>query len=56
MIETVVADLVIRFPAMFCITLHDAIYTTPDHLCLVEEAFHRAFDMTGFSMTLKVAV
>lgn len=55
-IETVAADLVTRYPSMFLITLHDAIYSTPENLPAVEQAFHRAFDQTGFSMTLKVAV
>lgn len=53
-IETVAADLVTRFPEMFLITLHDAIYTTEQHLPQVVEAFHRAFDQTGFPMTLKI--
>jgi hypothetical protein len=53
-IETVAADLVTRFPRMFLITLHDAIYTTDEHLRKVEEAFRRAFDQTGFPMSLKI--
>jgi hypothetical protein len=53
-IETVAADLVTRFPKMFLITLHDAIYTTDEHLRKVEEAFQRAFDQTGFPMSLKI--
>ncbi len=53
-IETVAADLVTRFPRMFCVTLHDAIYTTDEHLGQVEQAFRRAFDKTGFRMQFKV--
>lgn len=53
-IETVAADLVTRFPRMFLITLHDAIYTTDEHLGQVEKAFQRAFDQTGFPMALKI--
>ena len=53
-IETVAADLVTRFPNMFCLTLHDAIYTTAGYLPKVEQAFRRAFDQTGFPMTVKV--
>lgn len=53
-IETVAADLVTRCPRMFCLTLHDAIYTTDKHLCKVEQAFRRAFDQTGFRMQFKV--
>lgn len=55
-IETVCADLVARYPGMFLITLHDAIYSTPENLPTIEQAFHRAFDVTGYSMTLKTAV
>ena len=53
-IETVAADLVTRFPSTFFLTLHDAIYTTDEHLCKVEQAFRRAFDQTGFPMQFKV--
>lgn len=53
-IETVAADLTSRFPDVFFITLHDAIYTTPEHLLKVEDAFRLEFDRTGFPMKLKV--
>ena len=53
-IETVAAEFVTRHPYMFCLTLHDAIYTTASNLPKVEQAFHRAFDQTGFPMRLKV--
>ncbi len=52
-IETVAADLVARFPGVFFLTLHDAIYATAEHLHRVEQAFHRAFDQTGFAMSLE---
>ena len=53
-IETVAADLLARHPQTFFLTLHDAIYTTAEHLPKVEQAFHRAFDQTNFPMTFKV--
>lgn len=52
-IETVAADLMVRNPEMFCITLHDAIYTTPANVRLVEQAFERGFAATGFRMSMK---
>ncbi len=53
-IETVAADLVTRFPRMFLISLHDAIYATVGNVPKVEQAFRRAFDSTGFQMQFKV--
>jgi hypothetical protein len=53
-IETVAADLVDRFPRLFCITLHDAVYTTEEHVHHVEDAFRRAFDQIGFAIALKI--
>ena len=54
-IETVrAADLVTRLPNTFCISLHDAIYTTAGNVPKVEQAFRRAFEQTGFPMTIKV--
>ena len=52
-IETVAADLVTRFPGVFFLTLHDAIYSTAQHLPKIKEAFDRAFELTGFPMQLK---
>ena len=52
-IETVAADLVTRFPGVFFLTLHDAIYSTAEHLPKIKEAFDRAFELTGFPMQLK---
>lgn len=52
-IETVAADLLTRHPRMFVLTLHDAIFTTPRDIPRVVAAFDRAFQMTGFPMTLK---
>lgn len=52
-IETVAADLVARFPGVFFLTLHDAIYATAEHLPKVEQAFDRVFRQTGFTMALK---
>lgn len=54
-IETVAADLLTRNPRMFCLTLHDAIYTTAENLANVEEAFQRAFEQTGFAMSFKTS-
>ena len=55
-IGVVAADLVTRFPEMCVLTLHDAIYTTADHLPKVEQAFQRGFEQMGFRMKLKVEV
>lgn len=55
-IETVAADLVTRYPGVFFITLHDAIFTTVGHLPKVEQAFQRAFAESGFPMTLKIKI
>lgn len=52
-IETVCADLVEKYPDMFLITIHDSILSTPDNVPRIEAAFHRAFEDTGFTMTLK---
>ncbi|HEY4258641.1 MAG TPA: hypothetical protein VGM98_00715 [Schlesneria sp.] len=54
-IETVADDLVTRFPGVFFLTLHDAVYTTATHVCKVEQAFRRAFKKTGFQMQFKVS-
>jgi hypothetical protein len=54
-IETVAADLVLRHPKMFLLTLHDAIFTTERNIPIVVNAFHAAFDRIGFPMSLKVA-
>ncbi len=55
-IETVAADLVARHPDVFFITLHDAIFTTAEHLPKVERAFLRGFAATDFRMSYKFAV
>lgn len=52
-IDTVAADLVTRYPGVFFITLHDAIFSTAEHLPKVVQAFQRAFAESGFPMTLK---
>ena len=52
-IETVAAHLLIRHPDLFVLTLHDAIFTAPGGIPLVLREFERAFDETGFPMTLK---
>jgi hypothetical protein len=54
-VETVCADLVRRYPGMFLITLHDCILSTPKNVPRIEQAFHDAFEKTGFPMKLKVA-
>ncbi|MCX7418874.1 MAG: hypothetical protein NT013_04975 [Planctomycetia bacterium] len=53
-IGRVVTDLVSRFPGMFILTLHDAIYVAEENLTRVEQAFDRAFEQTGFRMSWKV--
>ncbi len=53
-IEVVCADLVARFPEMFMITLHDAVYVRPGDVHRVEQAFEREFDRVGCRMRLKV--
>ncbi|MFM9961852.1 MAG: hypothetical protein ACKV2Q_11575 [Planctomycetaceae bacterium] len=54
-IETVAADLLARHPRMFVISLHDALFTTAEHLPKVEQAFRRAFEETNFSMSFKTS-
>ena len=54
-IETVAADLVVRKPQVFLLTLHDALFTTSSGIPFVVEAFERAFSRTGYPMSLKVA-
>lgn len=53
-IETVAADLLTRFAGMFVLTLHDAIFTTPDGIPSVIASFESAFSENGFPMKLKV--
>lgn len=55
-IETVAADLLTRHPRMFCLTLHDEIHTTAEHLPKVEQAFRRAFEESNFSMFFKTTL
>ena len=55
-IETIAADLLTRHPRMFCLTLHDAIFTTAEHLPKVEQAFRRAFEQTDFAMAFKTSL
>jgi hypothetical protein len=54
-IETVAAALTTQYPDTFFLTLHDAIYTTSNHIPKVEQAFKNAFTQIGFQMTLKTA-
>ena len=54
-IETVAADLVVRHPEVFVLTLHDAIFTTARGIPVVVGAFEAAFERNGFPMSLKVA-
>ena len=54
-IETVAADLLTRYPRMFVISLHDALFTTAEHLPKVEQAFRQAFEETNFSMSFKTS-
>ena len=54
-IETVAAELVVRNPEVFVLTLHDAIFTTASGIPIVVGAFEAAFDQIGYRMALKVA-
>ena len=54
-IETVAADLVVRHPQVFVLTLHDEIFTTARGIPPVVGAFEAAFNRIGYPMRLKVA-
>lgn len=54
-VETVAANLIARYPRIFVLTLHDAIFTTASGIPVVVSAFEAAFHQIGYSMTLKVA-
>ena len=54
-IETVAADLVVRHPDLFVLSLHDALFTTASGIPVVVGAFEAAFDQIGYRMDLKVA-
>jgi hypothetical protein len=54
-IETVAADLVVSHPDLFIITVHDAVFTVPEGVSVVQQAFERAFAKIDFRMTLKVS-
>ena len=53
-IHTVAADLAVRRPGMFFLTLHDSIFATEQDIPFVVEAFETAFKRYEFSMSLKV--
>ena len=53
-IHTVAADLAVRRPEMFILTLHDSIFATARDIPFVVEAFEDAFKRNCFSMTLKL--
>jgi hypothetical protein len=53
-IETVAAELTARYPELPILTLHDAIFTTPDGIPSVIASFESAFSENGFPMNLKV--
>lgn len=53
-IHTVAADLVVRRPEMFILTLHDSVFVTERDIPCVVDAFEAAFKRNGFSMTLKL--
>lgn len=53
-IETVCADLIKRYPDMFILTLHDAIFTTEPNIATVTDGFERAFKQMNFPMSLKI--
>ena len=55
-IETVAADLVRSYPDAFLLTLHDAIFTTEEHIPIVASAFENAFRQIDYPMSLEVSV
>lgn len=52
-IGTVAADLSVRRPEMFILTLHDSIFATSQDIPVVRDAFEAAFNRNGFNMSLK---
>jgi len=52
-IGIVAADLSVRWPQMFMLTLHDSIFATGQDIPFVVEAFEAAFHRNGYSMSLK---
>ena len=52
-IGTVAADLAVRRPEMFILTLHDSIFATARDVPFLRDAFEAAFKRNGFSMSLK---
>lgn len=52
-IHTVAADLAVRRPEMFILTLHDSIFATELDIPAVRDAFEDAFKRNGFNMSLK---
>lgn len=54
-IETVAADLVTRYPGMFAISLHDAIFSAERDIPKVLAAFEAGLNRINFRMNLKVA-
>jgi hypothetical protein len=53
-IETIATDLLLRFPRMFLLTLHDAIFSQPHDIPHVVRAFGAAFDAMDYKMKWKV--
>lgn len=54
-IEQVCSRIVDYHPGDFAITIHDAIYSHPEHAWAIEQAFESAFDEMGFSIGLEPA-
>ena len=45
----------LRHPKMFVLTLHDAIYSTEQNMTKIRAEFGRAFDETGYPMSLSLS-
>jgi hypothetical protein len=54
-IEAVADDLMRQLPGVCIVSLHDALFCPLKYLPNVERAFQRAFDQTGFEMSLKTS-
>ncbi len=42
----------VRYPRMFIVSLHDALYSTEDHMQAITGEFERAFEQNGYRMSL----
>src|ERR1035437_2166672 len=54
MLEHVVARLAVEHPNVPCVTIHDSVMTTPDHIELVKLVILSEFEKIGVRQTLSV--